>query len=59
MDNRMASVIIGDLLQETTANVIASTDEHQKDILLDRLEVLEIAFSLACDGDLIDEDPNS
>lgn len=59
MDNRMASVIIGDLLQETSANVIASTDELRKDMLLDRLEVLEIAFSLACDGDLIDEDPNS
>jgi hypothetical protein len=55
----MASVIIGDLLQETSANVIASTDELRKDMLLDRLEVLEIAFSLACDGDLIDEDPNS
>lgn len=59
MDNRAASVIIGDLLQETSANVIASTDEYRKDMLLDRLEVLEIAFSLACDGDLIDEDPNS
>lgn len=59
MDNRTAAIIIGDLLQETSANVIASTDEHQKDMLLDRLEVLEIAFSLACDGDLIDEDPNS
>ena len=59
MNNRAASVIIGDLLQETSANVIASSDGYRKDMLLDRLEVLEIAFSLACDGDLIDEDPNS
>ena len=59
MDNHAASVIIGDLLRETSANVIASTDEHRKDMLLGRLEVLEIAYFLACDGDLIDEDPNS
>ena len=59
MDNHMAAVIIRDLLRETSANVITSTDELRKDMLLDRLEVLEIAFSLACDGDLIDEDPNS
>lgn len=59
MDNHTASVIIEDLIRETSGNVIASTNERRKELLLDRLEVLEIAYSLACDGALTDEDPNS
>lgn len=37
----------------------ATTDKDRKRVLSDRRRVLLIAGYLACDGDLIDEDPNS
>lgn len=59
MDNYTASVIIGGLIREVTDDMEATTDKDRKRVLSDRLRVLLIVQSLACDGDLIDECPNS
>lgn len=59
MDNYTASVIIGGLIREVTDDMEATADKDRKRVLSDRRRVLLIAGYLACDGDLIDEDPNS
>ena len=59
MDNYTASRIIGGLIREVTDGMKTTTDQDQWRVLSDRLRVLLIVQSLACDGDLIDEDPNS
>ena len=59
MDNYTASNIIGDLIREVTDDMKATTDKNREQVLFNRLQVLYGVYSLACDGDLIDEDPNS
>lgn len=59
MDNYTASVIIGGLIREVTDDMEATTDKDRKRVLSDRRRVLLIVGSLACNDDLIDEDPNS
>lgn len=59
MDNYTASNIIGDLIREVTDDMKATTNNERGQVLFDRLRVLHIVYSIACDGDLIDEDPNS
>ena len=59
MDNYTASRIIGGLIREVTDGMKTTTDQDKWRVLSDRLRVLLIVQSLACDGDLIDECPNS